>query len=218
MRTTRTLAMITAGLVAAGSLSACGGGPDALDAGGAKEVLLSSEKFPLDGFTQGEVKNEVDQDATMETGDLKKSFEQLGELDEGCKKALDSLGEVKASDYMDSQASADYTKDKQSVALMVGGTKKDGQEILDRFKKVGAECDELSKEEQGMKVTVNFEEVKKDDFEGATISMDVMGQKQDITMGGKTVGENLIMAMGQGISADDAAKVVGEQAKAVEDK
>ena len=49
MRTTRTLALITTGLVAAGTLSACGG-TEPLDQAGAKEVLLSSEDFPLDGF------------------------------------------------------------------------------------------------------------------------------------------------------------------------
>ncbi|WP_374928387.1 hypothetical protein [Kytococcus sedentarius] len=219
MRTTRTLALITTGLVAAGTLSACGGGPDALDQAGTKEVLLSSEDFPLDGYEQGTVKEGSDNDENIDTEGLKNSFSAFGELNEECKTAMDEMSELKPSDYLEAQSSADYTGgENKTVSLMVGGTKEDAQKLIDAFKKLGAECDELKQEQQGVEISVKFDEVDEDNFAGSTITMEAAGEKQELAMGGKTVGDNLVMVMTQGASVDDAQKVVEAQAKAIEDK
>lgn len=216
MRTTRTLALITTGLVAAGTLSACGG-TEPLDQAGAKEVLLSSEDFPLDGFEQGEVKEGVEDNDNLDTDGLKDSFASFGELNEECKSAMDGLGELNPKDYLESQASADYENGEKTVSLMVGGTKKDGEDFINALKKLGTDCEELKQEQQGVEISVKFDEVDEDNFTGTTITMEAAGQKQELALGGKTVDDNLVMAMTQGVNADDAAKIVEKQIEAIED-
>ena len=44
-----------AALLAAATLAACSGEGDALDQAASREVLLSAEDLPLDGYTQGKV-------------------------------------------------------------------------------------------------------------------------------------------------------------------
>ena len=65
---------------------------------------------------------------------------------------------------------------------------------------------------------MKFDEVDEDNFTGTTITMEAAGQKQELALGGKTVDDNLVMAMTQGVNADDAAKIVEKQIEAIEDK
>ena len=62
---------------------------------------------------------------------------------------MDGLGELNPKDYLESQASADYENGDKTVSLMVGGTKKDGEDFINALKKLGTDCEELKQEQQG---------------------------------------------------------------------
>ena len=181
-------------------------------------IARSSEDFPLDGFEQGEVKEGVEDNDNLDTDGLKDSFAAFGELNEECTSAMDGLGELNPKDYLESQASADYENGDKTVSLMVGGTKKDGEDFINALKKLGTDCEELKQEQQGIEISVKFDEVDEDNFTGTTITMEAAGEKQELALGGKTVDDNLVMAMTQGVNADDAAKIVEKQIEAIEDK
>ena len=153
----------------------------------------------------------------LDTDGLKNSFASFGKLNEECESAMDGLGELNPKDYLESQASADYENGDKTVSLMVGGTKKDGEDFINALKKLGTDCEELKQEQQGVEISVKFDEVDEDNFTGTTITMEAAGEKQELALGGKTVDDNLVMAMTQGVNADDAATIVEKQIEAIED-
>ncbi|WP_462418694.1 hypothetical protein [Kytococcus sp. Marseille-QA3725] len=217
MRTTRVLALMTTGLLAAGSLSACGGA-EPLSNDEAKEVLLSEDDFPLDGFKRGEVTDGQAKDENLDPSQMKQGLEQFGELSKECEKALDEMGDYKPSDHMDEGASVEYTNSDKSVVVAAGGVKEDGDKMLDSLSLLGKECDDMEVSEGGMSMKVKFDEIDEDDYRGTLITMDAMGQKMEVTMGGRLVGENFVGVIGNQVSKDDVLKVADEQAKAIEDK
>lgn len=217
MRTTRTLALLTSGLVAVGTLTACGGA-DPLSNDEAKEVLLTEDNFPLDGYKRGTVEDGEAKDEAMDVSEMEKGLKQMGEISEECQKALDEMDGFKASDHIDQGASVDFTKDDASVSVMAAGVKDDGKKMLDAMSALGAHCDDIEKSEGGMTVKLAFDEVDQDDFKGTVITVDAMGQKMETTMGARLVGENIVGVVGSQVSKDDVLKVASEQAKAIEDK
>ena len=217
MRTTRTLALLTSGLVAVGTLTACGG-PDPLSNDEAKEVLLTEDNFPLDGYKRGTVEDGEAKDEAMDVSEMENGLKQLGEISEECQKALDDLDGLKASDHIDQGASVDFTKGQSNVSVIAAGVKDDGKKLQDAFATLGAHCDDIEKSEGGLSVKIGFDEVDQDDFKGTQITVDTMGQKKETTMGGRLVGENFVGVFGSDVSKDDVLKVADAQAKAIEDK
>ncbi|SNC65453.1 hypothetical protein SAMN05445756_1332 [Kytococcus aerolatus] len=215
-RTTRTIALLTSGLVAVGTLTACGGA-DPLTEEDAKEALLSEEDFPLDGFKRGTVEGGVADDETMDTSELKSALQMFGEVDGDCEKALDEMAEFKASDILQEGASAEYTKDDTAANLVIGSAE-DGDKLVDMMTKLGKSCDSMETSEGGMTLKLDFEEIDENDFRGTLMSMDAMGQKFDVTMGAREVGDNVVAVVGNGVSKEDVTKVAEEQAKKIEDR
>lgn len=210
MRTTRLLALAATGLLAAATLSACGGGPDALDEAGAEEALLTQEEFPLDGWKRDSVEKGVQPDPTGFDASA------LPDVDEDCKKALETFSTLKPSEYLSSSVTGSYSKDDAGLQLQVAGVSKEAEKFIDVTRDLGG-CGTVESDQGGVKVTSEFEEFESDDVRGVRIRSTVGEQKTETWIGGRTVGENLVYALGSGVSEDDLKKVVNAQVDKIED-
>lgn len=205
----RPAAVLTA-LLTVPAIAACGGGPDALDDAAAEKALLSQDDFPLDGFTRGEVTTGVQKATDFDPS-------TLPDTDETCHKALEDFSAVKPEEYLSSSASARFEDGKdKSVDLQVSGTSKEPEKLIEITRALG-ECKEVKSSGGGVDLTTSFEEFENDDVRGVRVRSEAGGQTQEIWMGGRTAGDNVVYATATGVSEDDLAKVVNEQVSTIED-
>ncbi|WP_462418695.1 hypothetical protein [Kytococcus sp. Marseille-QA3725] len=201
---------VLAALLSLTTLSACGGGPEALDDDGAKEALLTDDEFPLDGYERGEVTTGVQEQAEFDPS-------TLPDVDEDCRKALEEFGSAKHEELLSSSASARYEKDQdKSIDLQVSGAEKDPEKLIDLTADLDA-CGEVTSDAGGMEVTTSFEGFESDDVRGVRVTTGADGQEQKTWMGGRTAGDNVVYAVGSGVSEDDLAEAVTEQVEKIED-
>lgn len=220
-RTTTTFALAA---TAALTLSACGGGAEALTQEQTADVLLTEEEFGVDGWTRGEVEvveSDDGADATEDPG-ATDDFEQLVQEADGvtqeCIDALDSIegdsfGETTAGSKVTfSGASADSMLPEEAdlvVVVVEGGSP------LAAFEAINEECNDMEIEQDGITMKMGFEAL--DGLDGSKISMDVMGMQVEMIMGGVQEGDNIVALMASGLEEDQVKEIVERQMEKVAD-
>ncbi|WP_374928386.1 hypothetical protein [Kytococcus sedentarius] len=199
-------------------LAACSGGPDALDQAESREVLLSGEDLPLDGYTQGAVAENLEQSDQADPHAFRRSFEQFGSLGDECSSALDRLGTtLTPKDVLQSKTTGEYTSEDRTLTITVGGTTTDPSEVIEALRGIGADCETLEQDQPGTSVVITFEEVEHEGMTGSSITVDLNGMRTQQVLGARAVGDNLVLVMTKDVGVEDAATVLEAQAQAVED-
>jgi hypothetical protein len=210
MRRTMTIALTATALL---GLSACGGGNEALTQEQTREALLTEEDFPLDGFTAGEV-TEGSSDDGEEAVPLE-DFPGQDQLSDECVELLESLEGMDTN--FTAQSSVDFTGEEgaetplgaPTVSLIVASAE-ESDSPLDAIDELSSACEEVTIEEDGLEMTLAFEDVEAD-AQGTNISMSVMGMTFDVTMVGREDDGNFVVVMGMGVSEDDVVEVLEAQ-------
>lgn len=207
-----------AALLAAATLAACSGEGDALDQAASREVLLSAEDLPLDGYTQGKVAEDLEQSGQAAPHAFRRNFEQFGSLGDECSAAMDRLStSVTPKEFLQSKTTAEYTSGGHVLTITVGGTTKDPAEVIEAFRDIGADCDTLEGGQPGTSAVVTFEEVEREGVDGSSILVDLNGTRTQQVLVGRAVGDNLVLVMTKDVGVEDAARVLDAQAEAIED-
>lgn len=210
MRAAMTMAMtLSVGVL---GLSACGGGGLELSQEETAEAVLTAEQFPLDGFTRGEVDESLpDQDQAEDSEDSLAALLQGQEVPEACQDALEatdlSSGEITA------QSKATFTQGDDSAPLpteveLVVATV-DGESPLDALAAVNEECDELTVQEEGLSMTMTFEDLA--DLEGTKVSVSVDEVSIDMLMGGTSEDSMVVAAVATGVEESELKQIVDAQ-------
>jgi len=198
-------------------LGACGGGTE-LSQEQTAQVLLSAEEFPLDGYTRGEVQ----EGGSSEGGDAPED-DSLAALLEGqdvpeaCMEALEAtdLG----GDDFSAQSTVTFTQGDQSsplpttVELVVATV--DGDSPLEPLAGVNQECDEVTVEEEGLSMTLTFEEL--DELEGTKMTVALGEVEVDMLMGGTMEDQVVVAGFGTGVGQDQLTEVIETQVGKVDD-
>lgn len=199
-----------AALLSVSALAACGGGPDALDEQAAEEALLTEDEFPLEGYTRGSVTTGV-----QEAGEYDPA--SAPDTSDECREALEAFGSLNHEEYLSSSASARFDKGQDaSIELQVAGATKEPEKVIDVTHDLGR-CGEVTTSEGGLELTITFEGFEKGDVRGVMMRQAVQGTEQEVWMGGRAAGNNLVYAFGSGVSQDDLAEAVDEQVAKIED-
>lgn len=193
-------------------LTACGGGPEALeDDAAAEKALLTDEEFPLDDWTRGTVTTGVVDAPSPAESDPQPSG------DEDCVKAQEAFFSTVHSEYLSSSATAVYAQDVHNISLQVSGTTKEPDHLI-KVTRGLVECGEIVGEQGGVEVTSRFERLDQDDVSGVRMVQQYGDSDEvELFMGGRTVGDNIVYAVGQDVSKDDFARVVNEQVEKLQD-
>lgn len=215
MRRTMTIALTATALL---GLSACGGGAEPLTQEQSREALLTQEDFPLDGFTAGTVEEGA---SDSEATDALADFPGADQFSDECTDALSAVENV-GSEFT-TQSSVDFTGDDASATLIgpaevtvVVASLEEGDNPLEAINAVGSACDEVKIEEQGMELTLGFDEVD-GDAQGVKISMSLAGQNVEMVIAGREDGGNYAVVTGAGVSDEDLMKVLDAQEQKIAD-
>lgn len=214
MRRTTTIALSAAALV---GLAACGGA-EPLTQEQTTEALLTEEDFPLDGFTAGEVtEGSTGTDGGAE--DVLEGFPGADQLEQECQDALTAMGEADP-DY-EAQSSISFTGSEGDSpmgpsTIEVGIASAEGEDPLGLIDDVTSSCDEVTIEQDGFTMTMNFEEID-GDAQGAKITLDVMGESVALILGGRQDGDNFVWVNGQGVEDADVITVLDAQEEKIND-
>jgi hypothetical protein len=192
-------------------LSACGGDTELSQAQTA-EVLLSAEEFPLDGFTRGEVEeNGPSQGEDVPGEDSLAVLLEGQDVPEGCMEALEATD--LQGDNVTAQSTVTFSQGDQSsplpttVELSVATV--DGDSPLEPLATVNDECDEVSVEEEGMSMTMTFEDL--DELEGTKMTVALGEVEVDMLMGGTMEGKVVVAGFGTGVKEKQLTRVIEAQ-------
>lgn len=192
-------------------LSACGGGLE-LSQDQTAEAVLSAEEFPLDGFTRGDI-----DESLPEEGDEEADEDSLAALLEGqdvsapCQEALEATD--LSGGTITAQSKATFTQGDDSAPLpteveLVVATV-DGDSPLAALASVNDECDEITVEEEGLSMTMSFENLE--DLEGTKVSVSVDELTIDMLMGGTSQDSMVVAAVATGVDESELTQVVDAQ-------
>ena len=210
---TRTILALS--VTAALGLSACGSGSELLTQEQATEVLLTQEEFPLEGFTRGEVDSGVAEADEGTAGDLLEDFPGADQFSQECLDALGSL-ETMDADFA-AQASVEFLGEESGASLfgqpsvqLVVASMEEGDNPLDMIDSLNSACEEITVEEDGMSMTMSFNEVE-GDAQGTTIAVGVLGQTFELTVAGRESSGNYTVVTAMGIAPEDIIEVLDAQ-------
>lgn len=212
MRNTTLIALTAAATL---GLAACGGSSDPLTQEQTREALLTEAEFPLDGFTAGEVsEREEGEDSTESPEDVLSDFPGAEDLDQECQDALASLDSLDAD--FSASSSLDFTGTEgesmfgaPTVTVVVAA--QDGADNpFETVEQLNSACEEITVEEEGISMTVKFEEID-GDAEGTKITMELMGQTVSLSVAGREDGGNYAIVTGMGVSDEDVLEVLDAQ-------
>lgn len=218
-RTTTTFALAA---TAALTLSACGGGAEPLTQEQTADVLLTEEEFGIDGWTRGEVEV-VESDEGEDGADdgATNEFEQLVQETDGVsQECIDALGAVEGDSFGKTTAGSKVTfsgsggdmlpEEAELVVVSI-----DGDSPLAAFDAINEECSDIEIEQDGMTMKMGFTAL--DGMDGSKISMEVMGMKVEMIMGGVQDGDNIVALMGSGLDEGQVKEIVDRQMEKVAD-
>lgn len=221
MRRTTTIARsMTIGLAATAllGLSACGGGAEPLTQEQASEALLTQDDFPLDGFTAGSV---TEGSSDSEATDALADFPGADQFSDECTDALAAVENVGSK--FTTQSSVDFTGDDPSATLagpaevtVVVASLDEGENPLEAIDALSSVCDEVKIEEQGVELTIGFNEVE-GDAQGTKISLSVAGQEMEMAIAGREDGGNYAIVTGLGVTDEELMEVLDTQEQKVAD-
>lgn len=210
---TKTLLVLSA--ASAAGLAACGGGGALLSQEQATRALLTQEEFPLEGFTAGEVEEGVDEDTGGAAGDLLEDFPGADEFSDECVEALGALESMEAD--FSAQSTVEFTGDDPGASLfgapsvqLIVASLEEGDNPLGMMESLNSACEQITLEEDGMSMTMEFTEVS-GDAQGTTISVGVMGQTFELTVAGREDGGNYTVVTAMGVPDEDVIKVLDAQ-------
>ncbi|WP_256842298.1 hypothetical protein [Ornithinimicrobium cryptoxanthini] len=214
MRRTMTIALTATALL---GLSACGGS-EPLTQEQSREALLTQEDFPLDGFAAGTVEEGA---SDSEATDALADFPGADQFSDECTDALESVENVGSK--FTTQSSVDFTGDDSSATLIgpaevtvVVASLEEGDNPLEAVNALSSACDEVKIEEQGMELTINFNEVD-GDAQGAKISLSMGGQAMEMVIAGREDGGNYAVVTGTGVSDEELMEVLDAQEEKIAD-
>lgn len=214
MRRTMTIALTATALL---GLSACGGA-EPLTQEQSREALLTQEDFPLEGFTAGTVEEGT---SDSETTDAFADFPGAEQFSDECTDALASVENV--GNKFTTQSSVDFTGDDPSATLagpaevtVVVASLEEGDNPLEAVNALSSACDEVKVEEEGMELTINFDEVD-GDAQGTKISLSMAGQEMEMVIAGRENGGNYAVVTGSGVTDEDLMKVLDAQEEKIAD-
>ncbi|MCK0112228.1 hypothetical protein MWU75_08775 [Ornithinimicrobium sp. F0845] len=212
-RTTTTSGLVLSAVACLG-LSACGGGDDPLTQEQASQALLTEEDFPLEGFTAGEVQEgAAEEDAAA--GEL---LEDVPGADQFSDECLDALGTLESLDAdFTAQSMVEFTGEDTGASLLgpptvqvIVASMEEGDNPLELIESLNSACDDITVEEEGMSMTMGFNEVE-GDAQGTTISMGLLGQTLEVTVAGREDGGNYTVVTAVGLSAEELISVLDAQ-------
>lgn len=215
----RNTALIALTAAAALGLSACGGS-EPLTQEQTRDALLTEEEFPLDGFVPGAISEQEGGDDSSDTSeDILSEFPGAEDMDQECQDALAGLESLDAG--FGASSSLDFTGAEEgpfgppTVSVVVASTE-DGDNPFDTVEQLNSACEEVTIEEEGMSMTVKFEEIE-GDAQGTKITMEVMGQSIELSVAGREDGGNYAIVTGMGVSDDQVIEVLDAQEAKIAD-
>ncbi|MGC1206768.1 MAG: hypothetical protein WA880_02300 [Ornithinimicrobium sp.] len=211
-----TTALIATAMV---GLSACGGGLE-LDQAQTAEVLLTSEEFPLDGFTRGEVEEVAADSAEATDAPSDDSLAALLEgqdVPESCLEALEAT-DLSNDDFI-AQSSVMFTQGDASSPLpttlnLVVATV-EGESPLTPLSSVNDECDEVTLDEAEGSMVMTFEDLES--LDGTKLSVSMGEFTVDMIMGGTMEDQMIVAGFATGLDEDQLAEVIEAQVAKLQD-
>lgn len=201
-------------------LTACGDGGVELSQEQTAQVLLTSEEFPLDGFSRGEVDQSASEEATATTGPSDDSLAALLEGQDVSPTCLDALEatDLGNDDFM-AQSSVTFTQGDESALVpttvdVVVATV-DGESPLKPLASVNDECDEVTIEDQGVSMVMTFEDLET--LEGTKMSVAIDELSVDMIMGGTMQDKMVVAGFATGVDEDQLTQVIEAQVAKVQD-
>ncbi len=210
-----TLAVISAGLF---GVTACAGSLE-LTQPQTAQVLLTSEEFPLDGFTRGEVETAAE-DGVASDDPARDSLAALLEGQDVPPQCLEALRATDlGNDDFSAESSVTFTQGDASAPLpttldLVVATV-DGESPLKPLSTVNDECDEVSLEDEGVSMVMTFDDLS--ELEGTKMSVALGELNVDMMMGGSMEGNMIVAGFATGLQEDQLQKVVQAQVKKMKD-
>lgn len=200
-------------------LSACGGGLE-LDQAQTAEVLLTSEEFPLDGFTRGEVEEVAADSAEATDAPSDDSLAALLEgqdVPESCLEALEAT-DLSNDDFI-AQSSVMFTQGDASSPLpttlnLVVATV-EGESPLTPLSSVNDECDEVTLDEAEGSMVMTFEDLES--LDGTKLSVSMGEFTVDMIMGGTMEDQMIVAGFATGLDEDQLAEVIEAQVAKLQD-
>lgn len=214
MRTTALIALTAAATL---GLSACGGS-EPLTQEQTKAGLLTQEDFPLEGFTAGEITET--EGGSGSSGGMADAIPGIDELEPECQEAVKALDTLSAD--FTAQSEIEFTGEEGDSLIgapmvsLVVASQEEGDNPLDSIEALNSACEEITIEEEGMEVTMKFEEVE-GDAQGSKISMDLMGQSVEFLMVGRENGGNYTVVTGMGVDDAQVMEVLDAQEEKLAD-
>lgn len=214
MRRTMTIALTATALL---GLTACGGS-EPLTQEQSSQALLTQDDFPLEGFTAGTVEEGASDTDTTGT------FEDFPGADQFSDECTDALAAVEGlSSKFTTQSSVDFTGEEGEASqfgapevTVVVASLEEGDNPLEAVNNLSSACEEVNVEEQGMELTIGFNEVD-GDAQGTKISLAFAGQEMDMVVAGREDGGNYAIVTGTGVSDEDLMKVLDAQEEKLAD-
>ncbi len=194
-------------------LTACGGGL-ALDQEQTAQVLLTSEEFPLDGFTRGDVEEVSPGDADVTSAPSDDSLAALLEgqdVPEVCLEALEATD--LSNDDFTAQSSVLFTQGDASAPLpntvnVVVATV-EGESPLEPLSSVNDECGEITVDEAEGSMVMSFEDLES--LDGTKLSVAMGELTVDMIMGGTMEDQMIVAGFATGLDEDQLTSVIDAQ-------
>lgn len=191
-------------------LGACGADTE-LSQQQTADVLLGAEEFPLDGFTRGEVEENGPSQGDAADDDSLAALLEGQDVPQACMDALEATD--LQGDNVTAQSTVTFSQGDQSsplpttVELAVATV--DGDSPLEPLAAVNDECDKVTVEEEGMAMTMTFQEL--DELEGTKMTVALGELEVDLLMGGTMQGQLVVAGFGTGIEEKQLTAVVDAQ-------
>ncbi|MGB3259185.1 MAG: hypothetical protein WBA72_14500 [Ornithinimicrobium sp.] len=216
MGTRTTIALVGTAVL---GLTACSGGVE-LDQAETAEVLLSSEEFPLDGFTRGEVEESAPDNADPTSAPSEDSLAALlqdQDVPEVCLEALEATD--LSNDDFTAQSSVLFSQGDASTPLpttvnVVVATV-EGESPLEPLSSVNEECDEITLDEAEGSMVMSFEDL--DSLDGTKLSVAMGELTVDMIMGGTMEDQMIVAGFSTGLSEDQLVSVIDAQVEKLSD-
>lgn len=210
MGTRTTIAWVSTAVL---GLAACGGGLE-LDQAETAEVLLTSEEFPLDGFTRGEVEEAAPEDASTTSAPSEDSLAALlqdQDVPEVCLEALEATD--LSNDDFTAQSSVLFSQGDSSTPLpttvnVVVATV-EGESPLEPLSSVNDECGEITVDEAEGSMVMSFDDL--DSLDGTKLSVAMGELTVDMIMGGTMQDQMIVAGFSTGLDEDQLASVIDAQ-------
>ncbi len=178
------------------------------------EVLLTSEEFPLDGFTRGEVEEASPEDADATSAPSEDSLAALlqdQDVPEVCLEALEATD--LSNDDFTAQSSVLFSQGDASTPLpttvnVVVATV-EGESPLTPLSSVNDECGEITVDEAEGSMVMSFDDL--DSLDGTKLSVAMGELTVDMIMGGTMQDQMIVAGFSTGLDEDQLASVIDAQ-------